>query len=497
MKMRLLLIILLLIQLSCEKKINPNIKYVLVTPKPETAQIIIPPSVPSPNIEILIVESNSSTDLFEGTTTDSYTIQLKSLPSENKEVRINFDPVQLIINETQTSPLVINFTTTNWNTPQTITVRAVFDNIFEGPTRSVILHTQTINSVSSTSLGTIIANITDNSGSRLTTSFQSGTITLTAISTSISLTTPVNISKAYVNCNFQLVASGANRATTCQLNSTGTAVEITTGTIASNTIVNWYVVEFSIGALVQRNVANFSSTDLSRTISLNSSVDQSRTFVIVYSRTTDSSNNNDEQRTVIAKLTNQTTLNLIRQEAGMALEVEWQVVQLDGARVQTGESTISNSMTTTQATIQPINLNNSFIIINQNGSGNINGIETDLYVQASFIDSRNINFKRTGNQNSVTISWFAIEMIDGTTVQSGTVIITQTSTFGQVNLNQVEIGKTMIVISYRVETGNTPEATQDSGTFSSIFLNSTTIQFDRFLQENNICEITWYAVSYQ
>jgi hypothetical protein len=363
--------------------------------------------------------------------------------------------------------------------------------------QSIITHSQNYSPTSIYNLGSIRANISDNFGSRLTTSFQSGTVTLAAINTIIPLTTAVNSSKAYVYCNFQISNSASSRAATCQINSSGTQVEIIAGVIGSNTVVNWYVAEFSQGADVQRSVVNFSSSDSTILITLSKNIDLSRTFVIIYSRTTDGSLNQDEQRYFTARLTSQSTLNITRQDTGVAVDVEWQVIQLDGARVQSGQTIIPNGSSSVQATIGLVSLTDSFIIMNNNGSANINGRETDLYVQASYTDSRTVNFRRTGNQDSVTVSWYSIEMIDGTTVQSGSVSVAGTSANAQASLNSVETGKTMIAMTYRVETGNSPEATQDSGTFSSIFLNSTTIQFNRAVPENNICEITWFAVTYQ
>jgi large repetitive protein len=480
--MKFISLLLLFFKLNCNSEINPSLKFFLE---------------PQESIGINLEESDGSTDLFEGTTTDTYTITLKSKPFRNYGIRINFDQSQLIINENQSSPVILVFNSENWNIPQTVSVRAVFDGRTEGNMQSIITHSQNYSPTSIYNLGSIRANISDNFGSRLTTSFQSGTVTLAAINTIIPLTTAVNSSKAYVYCNFQISNSASSRAATCQINSSGTQVEIIAGVIGSNTVVNWYVAEFSQGADVQRSVVNFSSSDSTILITLSKNIDLSRTFVIIYSRTTDGSLNQDEQRYFTARLTSQSTLNITRQDTGVAVDVEWQVIQLDGARVQSGQTIIPNGSSSVQATIGLVSLTDSFIIMNNNGSANINGRETDLYVQASYTDSRTVNFRRTGNQDSVTVSWYSIEMIDGTTVQSGSVSVAGTSANAQASLNSVETGKTMIAMTYRVETGNSPEATQDSGTFSSIFLNSTTIQFNRAVPENNICEITWFAVTYQ
>ena len=88
-------------------------------------------------------------------------------------------------------------------------------------------------------------------------------------------------------------------------------------------------------------------------------------------------------------------------------------------------------------------------------------------------------------------------MIDGTTVQSGNTTVSSVSSSAITNLNAVNTGKTMIVFSNQIELGSGGDLTQDSGTFSSVFNNSTTIQFQRAGAESNSAIISWFAVQFQ
>jgi hypothetical protein len=291
--------------------------------------------------------------------------------------------------------------------------------------------------------------------------------------------------------------SGADRATTCQLATNGSSISIQSGNAGSATVVNWYVVEFAKGALVQRGSNSLLSTDTTMTISLSTAVDLSRSFIIAYSRTTAGSSAIDEQRTLRYRFLSNSSMEILRNETGIVVDFEWQVIQLDGGRVQSGIATIQNGFTTISSTISSINVSNSFIILNTAAGSGVNGVETDHYVQAYFNSSTQLSFVRTGTNDKVDISWFAIEMVDGTTAQSGNVTVSATSASATSSLNTVDTTKTMIISSYKVETGSGPTATQDSGTFSSIFNNSTTIQFDRALQENNVAVISWFAVQFQ
>jgi hypothetical protein len=190
-------------------------------------------------------------------------------------------------------------------------------------------------------------------------------------------------------------------------------------------------------------------------------------------------------------------MEVYRNETGIPVSYEWQIIQLDGGRVQSGISTITNGSTSVSATISSVNLSNSFIILNSAAGAGVDGVETDYYVQSSYISSTQVSFSRTGNSDTVDIAWFAIEMIDGTSVQSGKSNVSTTATSSTSSLNNVDTTKTMIISSYQIEVGTVGTTSQDSGTFSSYFLDSSTIQFDRFNAESNACIISWFAVQFQ
>jgi hypothetical protein len=447
----------------------------------------------------------SSTDswspLFEGVTSNTYSIVLRAKPNFTTNINIEFDSSQLILNDSTISPLLVSFTPENWNTPQTISVRARFDGVREGRHISKINHT--VSDVLPFSFlyrpllfKTIDATIDDNEGSKLTSSFQSGTVTLGVTNPlTISLTQVVNPSKSFVFCNFRISNSSSNRAATCQLSTNGNSVIIQAGTASSNTVVNWYVVEFSIGALVERGSVNLPASNT--TITLNNQMDLNRSFIISYARISLGSSNNDEARLVRSRFINSNTIEFNREDNSSSPDIEWQVIQLDGARVQSGLSTISNNSTTVDSTLSLINLDNSFVIYTIQGENNLDGIEKDYYVRPILPDSRTIRFSRLGNSRNIDISWFAIEMVDGTPVQKGEVTVSQTSSTANATINSVDTGKTMILAYNQIETGNSDNATQDSGTFSAIFLNSTNIQFERAIAENNESIISFFTIQFQ
>ena len=107
---------------------------------------------------VTIIQSDGSTNLTEGGTTDSYTVVLNSQPTAEVKININSG------SQTSTNINSLTFTPNTWNIAQSVTITATDDAIIEGN------HTQTINHTASStdakyngiSILPITANITDN-----------------------------------------------------------------------------------------------------------------------------------------------------------------------------------------------------------------------------------------------------------------------------------------------------------------------------------------------
>jgi hypothetical protein len=117
---------------------------------------------------IVINQSNNSTDVGEeGPTSDSYTVKLGLLPTDNVTVLIQDDgqtTVDIGSGSVQSAELL--FTPSDWNTEQTVTVTAIDDGDNEGDHVSQINHTTDSNDQRFND-GTIVqlqANVADNDG---------------------------------------------------------------------------------------------------------------------------------------------------------------------------------------------------------------------------------------------------------------------------------------------------------------------------------------------
>jgi len=108
---------------------------------------------------VTIAESGGSTCVNEqGETTDTYTVRLNTQPTASVTVSFVTD------GQTTVSPTSLTFTTTNWNSPQTVTVTAVDDGAAEGFHTSTITHSvsSTDTNYSGFAVRSVIVQVTDN-----------------------------------------------------------------------------------------------------------------------------------------------------------------------------------------------------------------------------------------------------------------------------------------------------------------------------------------------
>jgi len=75
-----------------------------------------------------IVESDGSTSVAESGTTDSFTVVLSSQPVSNVVLNIAIDKTD----EIAIDKSVLTFTSSNWNSPQTVVVNGVDDSVLDG-----------------------------------------------------------------------------------------------------------------------------------------------------------------------------------------------------------------------------------------------------------------------------------------------------------------------------------------------------------------------------
>lgn len=129
---------------------------------------------------VTLTQTGTGTNVSEAGTTDTYSFVLNSQPTQTVTLSASPD------SQLSVSPSSLTFTSSNWNTAQTITVSAVRDTLIEGSHTGTITHTasSTDSSYNQISLDAVTVTITDNqspvfSGELSNVSFTAGTSTET------------------------------------------------------------------------------------------------------------------------------------------------------------------------------------------------------------------------------------------------------------------------------------------------------------------------------
>ncbi|BAY94837.1 MULTISPECIES: malectin domain-containing carbohydrate-binding protein [unclassified Tolypothrix] len=113
----------------------------------------------APTPQVIVQQSGGNTAVTEGGATDSYSLVLSSQPSANVTINLGTTGNQITLDKTS-----LTFTPSNWNTAQTVTVKAVDDIAVEGTHTANITHTvsSTDSKYNNFAVGNVVVNITDN-----------------------------------------------------------------------------------------------------------------------------------------------------------------------------------------------------------------------------------------------------------------------------------------------------------------------------------------------
>jgi len=113
---------------------------------------------PPPTPGVTLTQTAGNTTVTEGGNTDTYSLVLKTQPTADVTITLTSNN-QITLNSTS-----LTFTTTNWNTPQNLTITAVDDTLTEGNHTATITHniSSTDTNYNGLTIGTVNVSIQDN-----------------------------------------------------------------------------------------------------------------------------------------------------------------------------------------------------------------------------------------------------------------------------------------------------------------------------------------------
>ncbi|MEK6947185.1 MAG: hypothetical protein AABX32_06275, partial [Nanoarchaeota archaeon] len=235
------------------------------------------------------------------------------------------------------------------------------------------------------------------------------------------------------------------------------------------------------GLNVQRGDALGATTD---TI-INSTIlpiDPDRAFILF----TSSTNIDDPDRIHFTPNITRNQTSFSRYTATTATAISWQVVEHSDIQVQRGTASFGASQTGANASINQVNLNNSFIIVYGRVNSAAAADNSEAFFKGSFIDSTNITLERQTTGSAALVSWQVVEW-QKAKVLNGTLSITGTRT--DVNIDTINKSRSFLIFSTAIS-GDTG---QDTNFVLGNITNSSGLSFVR-VNGAGTAFVNWFVV---
>ena len=336
---------------------------------------------------------------------------------------------------------------------------------------------------------------------------QSGTATSTANATTTVTITSVNTTTSFLifstsdNLNRPVaeeIGGQIASATTLQFLRVTNEASPVTVTIA------WSVISYHCGIKVQSGSVAETATTIDVAITAVNSITAA---FVTYSKTpasTDTSYNNNDP--LIAELTTTSNLEIRIDSAASTHTIYWQVIEFTDPtmiNVQKGTTSLTGATTSTTATLgTAVNTTHTFLVVSTHSSGTGTDIGSGQ-VRGQLTNATTVTLDRSAANYDVTeISWQAIELNDGSTVQAGTTTLGSGTATTTATLTAITLARTSAFASTETGGGQTAGRTSDTtsgivGVASVTTVVSSTTQLTLTRANTTAAtDIAWFVVSW-
>jgi len=251
--------------------------------------------------------------------------------------------------------------------------------------------------------------------------------------------------------------------------------------------------EFSSGVVVERGVADMDGVSLVN-VSI-TAIDQAETFILISYEVTGGTFGDDDF--VRAQFTSDTNLRLETSGNTSGGMVNWQVVRItDGANVQHGLVALTGSTKT--ATLSPsVDLTKSFLVFSYRAAGNVNPHQAA--VRGKITNSTTVTFDIDTSGPNLDISWFVIEMTDGTIVEEVLHTLSSGDGFDPVSISSITVAKTTVHIPSLEKYGRNDFSSNDSFGKASCFVDltsATNVDLKRGSSSSSTHDASFYVIQW-
>ncbi len=248
--------------------------------------------------------------------------------------------------------------------------------------------------------------------------------------------------------------------------------------------ITWYVVELSTGMSVQRgrgNLRNLTSLDAPL-----SPVDPAHAFPIISFRTLGGTYDGGDY--LRARIESPTSLAIVRSEAEDQISnVEWQVVQLDAASVQSGLYNLAATALSGNVSINAIDPARTLLLFTYSRGLTSTGL---MGLRGRVVDATTLTFDRDAADNdALSIAWYAIELPVGASVQRIPASFGPAQTTASLDIDAVDRTRALALgggVYYRGGKSPSLEDVRGLNTFTFELTSSTTLQLRRFVAGDQV-----------
>ncbi|MGV8150808.1 MAG: hypothetical protein ACP5NV_03720 [Candidatus Woesearchaeota archaeon] len=181
-----------------------------------------------------------------------------------------------------------------------------------------------------------------------------------------------------------------------------------------------------------------------------------------------------------------TQIGFDRYGSGTSSNISWQLIESSDMTVQRGSNTLVAAQASVNFTISPVNINNSFILVDGRVNTATAGNNIQGFFTGRFINNTFISLERATTGTVATASYQVVEW-NKTRVQSGNVTFTTLSSVR--TIDPVNVSRSFIIISRR-ESGDTGP---DASLIYANFINSTAINLSRATAVGT-ASVQWFVV---
>lgn len=332
---------------------------------------------------------------------------------------------------------------------------------------------------------------------------QAGTVTMSTATTTSTVTlgtTLTDTAKSFLifsstvnsnNAAAQIIDGRITNATTL------TFERDATGTVSAS--IKWQVAEFNTGVAVQRGTTTSFATSQNITIT---SVDLTKSFPIITMEAGGATLASDDM--FRPALTTSTNLQITGGTSNAnGRQISWQVVEYQGATVQTGTVAFNGTDTTKTATVTSVNTAKSWLMLYAQTSDNTStNIATRMF-QGDVTNSTTLTFDRDSSNGTITatVGYHLVEFTDGTSVQKRTLAYGLTDTQIDETITSVATARSVVAAGgFYLSGGRTAYTADDivgsGGATTMELTSSTNLQTIRALASSALAVTIAYVVEF-